>query len=60
MQEEYKEKYNAKIEMLPISCVDISSKDIRTKVRKGKSIRYMVHYKVIEYIKKNKLYKEVQ
>lgn len=59
-EEEYKEKYNAKIEMLPISCVDISSKDIRTKVRKGKSIRYMVHYKVIEYIKKNKLYKEVQ
>lgn len=57
---EYKDKYNAKIELLPISCVDISSKDIRTKVRENKSIRYMVHYKVIEYIKKNNLYKEVQ
>ncbi len=57
---EYKEKYDANIEILPISCVDISSKDIRKKVRANKSIRYMVHYKVIEYIKKNNLYKEAQ
>lgn len=55
---EYQEKYNAKIHYLPINCVDISSSAIRQKVRDNKSLRYMVHYKVIEYINKNNLYKD--
>ena len=57
--EELKEKFKgAKFFILPINTVDISSTSIRDKVRKGKSIRYMVHYKVIEYIKKNHIYLE--
>ena len=57
--EEIKVKYpGAKVEILPINCVDISSTQIRNKVREGKSIRYMVHYKVIEYINKNHIYQD--
>ena len=51
-----KEKYNADIRMLPINCVDISSTNIRDKVRNRQSIRYMVHDQVIEYINKNHIY----
>lgn len=53
---ELKEKYNADIRMLPINCVDISSTNIRDKVRNHQSIRYMVHDQVIEYINKNHIY----
>lgn len=55
---EYKEKYNADIQFLPINTIDISSSELRQKVRDGKSLRYMVHYRVIEYINKNNLYRE--
>lgn len=55
--EELKAKYDkADIQLLPIHEVDISSSMIREKVREGKSIRYMVHYKVIEYINRNHIY----
>lgn len=56
---ELKEKYDAKINFLPITCVDLSGSAVREKVKKNKSIRYMVHYKVIDYINKNNLYKEI-
>lgn len=58
--EEYKEKYGARVIILPIEYNDLSSAKIRERVREGKSIRYMVHYKAVEYIKKHNLYKEEQ
>jgi len=58
--EELKAKYGSDIFKLPITSVDISSSAIRERVRDGKSIRYMVHYKCIEFINKTGLYKEVE
>lgn len=57
---ELKEKFGADIRILPIKRLDISSTDIRNKVKEGKSIRYLVHYKVVEYINRHNLYKEEQ
>ena len=54
--EEYKQKFEAKIKILPIEYTDLYSGKIRERVRQGRSIRYMVHYKAVEYIKKHKLY----
>jgi len=56
--EELKQKYNADIKNLPIKRLDISSSDIRKMVKDNRSIRYLVHYKVVEFIKKNNLYKD--
>lgn len=47
------------IQLIPISKVDISSTKIRERVRQGKSIRYMVHYKVIDFINKNHIYSDI-
>ncbi|MBP5152326.1 MAG: nicotinate-nucleotide adenylyltransferase [Lachnospiraceae bacterium] len=58
--EAYKEKYGARVTILPIECNDLSSGKIRERVKAGKSIRYMVHYKAVEYIKKHKLYRSEQ
>lgn len=55
---EYEDKYNAHISLLPIRNIDISSNEIRSRVKEGKSIRYLVHYKVVEFINKNGLYKD--
>ena len=52
------EKYNTKILRLHSRSVDISSSQIRERVRQGKSIRYMVHYKTDLVIKKKHLYVE--
>ncbi len=52
------EKYNTKIIRLHSRSVDISSSQIRERVRNGKSIRYMTHYKTAEVIKKKHLYIE--
>lgn len=55
--DELKAKYeNSDIQLLHCNYVDISSTTIRNRIREGKSVRYMVHYKVIEYINKNRIY----
>lgn len=43
---------------LPVPRVDISSTEIRTRVREGKSIRYWVPEAVAEYITAHRLYRE--
>jgi nicotinate-nucleotide adenylyltransferase len=41
---------------IDITAVDISSTDVRTRVEKGRTIRYLVPRKVEEYIRANNLY----
>lgn len=56
--EDLKEKYNARIILLPERKFDISSTEIREKIKRGESVRYLLPDKVITYIEKNRLYKE--
>lgn len=53
-----KQKYDAHIQLLPTSRMDISSTMIREKVKNGQSIRYMLPDAVIDYIEKRSIYKE--
>lgn len=55
---ELKEKYKARILLLPERRFDVSSTEIREKIKRGESVRYLLPDKVIAYIKKNRLYKE--
>ena len=54
---DYEEKFaGAKIVLLPVLNIGISSTDIRTRVKKGQTIRYMTPDAVSSYIEKNGLY----
>ncbi len=52
-----KDLYNADIRLLSFNRIDISSTDIRERIRTGKSVRYMLPDEVIEYICIKGLYK---
>ncbi len=51
-----KEEYQADIRILPAKRIDISSTEIRARIKKGQSIRYMLPENVVEYITENRLY----
>lgn len=53
---ELEHKFQADIILLPFLQLEISSTEIRARVRKGQSIRYLVPDKVIAYIKEKRLY----
>lgn len=53
-----KEKFNADIRLLSTRVVDITSTNIRNIVNENKSIRYMVHKNVYDYILKHQLYRD--
>ena len=60
MNEEIKAKkahYGADIDIVHIPSVDISSTDIRNRIKKGQNIRYMVPDEVYNYIIQNGLYR---
>lgn len=57
--EELKEKYKGTIVKLSCRSVDISSTNIRKRVKEGKSIRYMVRHVTDEYIKRYNIFKEM-
>ncbi|MFT4142860.1 MAG: nicotinate-nucleotide adenylyltransferase [Mobilitalea sp.] len=48
--------YNAKIELIDMPTLMISSSEVKDNVSRGKSIKYYVPTTVEDYIKKNKLY----
>lgn len=54
--EELKKKYGAEIRLLSFLNLEISSTDLRERVRSGKSIRYLVPDKVFYYIAEKGFY----
>ena len=56
--DELKEKYDADIRLLPCTYIDISSTEIRERIKNGKSIRYLVPAVTEKYIKKHHLYED--
>ena len=53
---ELKEKFSAKIRLLQFPAIELSSTEIRERVAKEQSIRYMVPESVRSYILENHLY----
>ena len=54
--ERLRKEYNADIRIVLVPQVDISSTDIRNRIRDGKSIRYLTPDGVIDYLEKHHLY----
>lgn len=50
-------KYNTKIRYIDTPIIEISSTEIRNKIKKNESIKYLVNPKVHKYILENNLYK---
>ncbi len=51
-------KYNSRLYSIDVPGLNISSTDIRKRVKEGRSIKYLVPESIEQYIYKNKLYKE--
>ena len=58
LREYLNKKYPQKFHSLDTTNMDVSSEEIRQRVRQGKSIRYLVPKSVEKYIKERKLYVE--
>lgn len=55
--EDLNSRHNSSIFILESSLIDISSSEIRERIKKGASINYLVPKSVEIYIHKNKLYR---
>lgn len=56
--EELKKKYKATINVLTCPYIDVSSTEIRSRIKEGKTIRYMVTDDTLNYINKFNLYRD--
>lgn len=54
---ELKKRYGADICLLPFPNLEISSTDIRERIKQGKSVRFLLPEKVLGYIEEKRLYK---
>ncbi len=54
------DKFQAKVVLLDVPQIDISSTKVRENIMSGKSIRYMVNDNVYDYIQQNNYYQEVE
>lgn len=54
--EALKQKYKANIILLPARTIDLSSSEIRERIKNEKSVRYMLPDKVLSYIEEHGLY----
>ena len=54
--ESLKRRFNADIRYIDMPQIDISSSEIKNRIKAGKSVRYMVPGCVEEYIKREQLY----
>ncbi|MBO6137875.1 MAG: nicotinate-nucleotide adenylyltransferase [Lachnospiraceae bacterium] len=54
--EQLTERFNARIEVLATSCIDISSRMIRRRISRKQSVRYYLPESVRKYIEENELY----
>lgn len=56
--EELMKKYNSSIKILTCPYIDISSTEIRARIKEGKSVKYMVTDDTLRYIDKFNLYRD--
>ncbi len=54
----YRKKYNAQITLVEVEPMDISSSEIRDSIRLGEDVSPFISQRVLDYIEKNKIYKE--
>jgi nicotinate-nucleotide adenylyltransferase len=57
-QLDLKNRFVKKSIVVKITGLDISSSELRNRIRKGKSIKYLVPLKVEQYIRKKRLYRK--
>lgn len=56
--EDLKERFRARIHLLPERNIDISSTEIRRRLKEGRSVKYMLPDQVLHYIRENNLYQD--
>lgn len=57
-KEELEQRFGAKIILFPFLNLEISSTELRERIRTGKSVRHLIPEKVLSYIQEKQLYKE--
>lgn len=53
------DKYEATVHIIETPLYEISSTDLRSRIQNGKSVKYLIPQKVIDYIEEANLYEEI-